>query len=246
MDPRAVKDRERKFREKEIPFGAHTVRTKTQWFSEIELRNVTGRLGVREGDKVLDAGCSDGRFLEYLCRKTPSSGLYGVDFAVSSLKALAAKGLGSYSLCGDVSSLPFRDKVFDRVASIQVIHHIPSKEGRIEALREIGRVMKDNGTMVVTVLNRKTWHDKVANGKEGPLIAVPDINVYLYDPEDIHEEAGAAGLFVVEIAAINLFPVRYLKKLRGIGVLLDVLMTRFMKKLSLEKGNYLLAVCRKK
>lgn len=48
MDTKAVKDRERKFREKEIPFGAHTVSTKTQWFSEIELRNVAGRLGVRE------------------------------------------------------------------------------------------------------------------------------------------------------------------------------------------------------
>lgn len=169
-----------------------------------------------------------------------------MDFAVSSLKALEAKGLGSYPLCGDISSLPLRDKVFDRVASIQSIQQVPSKEGRIAVFREMGRVMKDNGTMVVTVLNRRTWHDKVANGKEGPLIAVPDINVYLYDPEDIYEEAGAAGLFVADIAAINLFPVRYLKKLHGVGVLLDILMTRFMKKLSLEKGNYLLAVCRKK
>ena len=175
MDIKFLKDKERKFREREIPFGVHTVRTKTQWFSEIELRNVVGRLGVRKADTVLDVGCSDGRFLEYLHRKMPSSGLYGVDFARSALKVLEEKLLGSYSLCGDISSLPFRDKVFDRVVSIQTIQQLPSKDERIEVFREMSRVMKDDGTIVVTFPNRKTWHDKVANGKEGPLIAVPDL-----------------------------------------------------------------------
>lgn len=246
MDVRSLKEKERKFREKEIPFGMHTVSTKTQWFSEIELRNVVGRLGVRGGHKVLDVGCSDGRFLEYLRRKMPSAGLYGVDFVTSSLKALDEKRLGSHPVCGDMTSLPFEDKAFDRVVCVQTLQQIPSREGRVEGLKEMSRVMKDEGTIVITVLNRRTWHDKVANGKQGPLIAVPEISVYLYDPGDIYDEAAAAGLRVDEIAAMNIFPVRYLKRLHGAGVLMDLFITRFLSKMSFEKGNYLLAVCRKR
>jgi len=66
----AQKERERQFREKDLPFGDFTVREKTEWWNRIELDNVIDRLRFVRGARLLDVRCSDGR----LCRRLRARG----------------------------------------------------------------------------------------------------------------------------------------------------------------------------
>jgi ubiquinone/menaquinone biosynthesis C-methylase UbiE len=50
---------------------------------------------------------------------------------------------------GDITKLPFPDASFDAVISMTVIHNIPSREGRDEALRELARALKPGGRMAI-------------------------------------------------------------------------------------------------
>ena len=60
----------------------------------------------------------------------PAGGLAGVDFCA-----------------GDVSRLPFADKIFDACNCSMVLHHVPSPLG---AVREMTRVVKNGGKVMVT------------------------------------------------------------------------------------------------
>lgn len=240
-----IKDRERKYREKDVPFGVWTIKTKTRWWNQIELQNVLNALKVRDGEKVLDVGCSDGRFLEYLHVRFPACKLFGIDFARNPLIELLKKPFPSQVVCGDISEMPFKDGSFDRAVTLQVIQHLPSHEERIKGLKSIYSSLKETGTLVVMVDNQKTWSNMVANGKEGPFISVPDLYIYLYDPDELKRDLETAGFSDVQIRGINNLPVKYLRRLKTLGVWLDFLITRFFKSVSFKRSCYLLATCRK-
>ncbi len=50
--------------------------------------------------------------------------------------------------------LPFRDNTFDYVLSVAVFHHMDSEEKRVKAFKEVFRVLKPNGTALITVWNK--------------------------------------------------------------------------------------------
>ena|GEM_PF-3249606 len=245
-DLKALRERERRFREKGLPFEVFTIKTKTRWWNRVELQNVLSYLDPEGGEDVIDVGCSDGRFLGYLYGRFPGCRLFGIDFARNSLKVLKNKGFRSHIVCGDICEMPFKPGSFDHAVAVQVIQQIPSREERIKVLRDINRMLRDGGTMVVTLLNQKAWYHLVKGGKEGPLITAEDLCVYLYDPADIRREFEEAGFSVSRIAGINNLPAGYLKRLGILGVWLDIFITRFFRSLSLEKGCYLIALCKKK
>jgi SAM-dependent methyltransferase len=240
-----IKERERKYREQDVPFGVWTLKTKTRWWNQIELWNVFMGLGVQKGDKVLDVGCSDGRFLEYLHGRSLNNKLFGIDFARNPLKEILNKPFPSQAVCGDVTDLPFKGASFDRTVVLQVTQHLPSKKERMRGLRSIHSVLKEKGTVAIMVDNQNTWSDMVANGKEGPFIHVPDLYIYLYNANDLREELEEAGFCDIKITGINNLPVKYLKRLKILGVWLDLLISNYVKALSLKRGCYLLATCRK-
>lgn len=246
MDVNRQKEKERLFREQDTPFEIFTVQTKTKWWSLIELENVFNALAMKNGESILDVGCSDGRLLEFIYRKLPESRLFGVDFAQNPLKVLQQKNFKSAAVCSDISHLPFGLESFDHAASIQTIQQIPSREERLRVLQNIFNVLKNNGTFVLTVLNQKAWFNLVENGKEGQLSTSQDLYVYLYEYADLKEDLESVGFIVRDIKGINIFPVRWLKRLGLIAVLFDQIMSNMLKPLSFQKGRYLLALCRKK
>ncbi|MGA3083609.1 MAG: class I SAM-dependent methyltransferase [Thermodesulfobacteriota bacterium] len=66
----------------------------------MELQNVFKILKAKDEDKVLNVGCSDGRFLEYLHARLPYCKLFGIDFARNPLKELLKKPLpGRLATC---------------------------------------------------------------------------------------------------------------------------------------------------
>lgn len=61
----------------------------------------------------------------------------------------------------DNLSLPFRDESFDAVLSVAVVHHFATTDRRVAALRELARVLRIGGKLIITVWAMEQRHRKV-------------------------------------------------------------------------------------
>jgi len=113
---------------------------------------------VKGDEKILDLGCGNGRLFEIFSTQDRSVlgekkvDYTGIDIS-SKLIAKANKEYGDYFKVGDMLSLPFSDNYFDSIWSIAAFHHIPSKELRLKALKEMHRTLKKNGLVIMTCWN---------------------------------------------------------------------------------------------
>ncbi|MEW5724868.1 MAG: class I SAM-dependent methyltransferase [Thermodesulfobacteriota bacterium] len=117
-----------------------------------------GRLGLKPGWRVLDAGCGSGRHTAEAARFRNVCAL-GVDQSAEDLnkarerlafhQELGVTGGGSWGfLAADVTDLPWPDGCFDLVICAEVLEHVPD-DGR--AVRELARVLKPGRDLVVSV-----------------------------------------------------------------------------------------------
>ncbi|GAA1005942.1 class I SAM-dependent methyltransferase [Streptomyces thermogriseus] len=106
-------------------------------------------LGLREGDRVLDAGCGTGRALPPLRAAVGRSGVVvGVDLTPAMLQAAVRAGRDreGHLLLADVAALPFEPESFDAVFAAGLIAHLPHPA---ENLREMRRVVRPGGTLAL-------------------------------------------------------------------------------------------------
>ncbi|WP_353941052.1 methyltransferase domain-containing protein [Streptomyces sp. HUAS MG91] len=106
-------------------------------------------LGLRPGDRVLDAGCGTGRALPPLRAAVGSSGtVLGVDLTPAMLAAAVRAGRHGDGrlLLADVSRLPLRTGALDAVFGAGLISHLPHPE---ENLRELARVVRPDGILAL-------------------------------------------------------------------------------------------------
>jgi len=104
---------------------------------------------IREGDKILDVGCGNGRLLELL--KDKKINYTGVDVSEKLIEVAKKRYPQNNFLVADNLNLPFSDNNFDKVFSIAVLHTIPSQDLRKKATSELKRVLKTGGFLIVTV-----------------------------------------------------------------------------------------------
>lgn len=117
-------------------------------------RNNTLRwLGDLAGKKILDAGCGVGAFSEPL---TKQNEVYGIDFSEKSLQFAAARGLKTTP--GDLTALAFPSNTFDVVLCIGVIQLIAAYQ---PVLRELARVTKPGGTLLIQTLHKGSLQRKL-------------------------------------------------------------------------------------
>ena len=103
-----------------------------------------GKTGI-----ALDIGCAGGlysRLLNDLGFET-----YGVDTNEKFLDIAKRNSKVNYILA-DAKNLPFRDNNFDVIIMLATLEHITEREN---TLKEINRVLKQNGILILTVPN--TW-----------------------------------------------------------------------------------------
>ncbi len=101
------------------------------------------------GEKVLDLGCGNGRYFTLFKEKRID--YFGIDFSEKLIEIAKNKYPEGNFQTGDALHLPFTEKFFDKVYSIAILHHIPSKEYRLQFLKEIKRILKPGGTLILTV-----------------------------------------------------------------------------------------------
>lgn len=95
---------------------------------------------------VLDVGCADGGFLKYYAEKHKESDLYGIDLSKEAIKMCVIGDCRQ----GSIYKLPFDEKTFDLVTCSELMEHLEHPE---EAIKEMKRVLKENGVLAITTPN---------------------------------------------------------------------------------------------
>ena len=106
-------------------------------------------LGLRTGDRVLDAGCGTGRALTPLRAAVGASGVVlGADLTPAMLEAAvrAGRDRDGLLLLADVAALPVRTGSLDAVFAAGLIAHLPRPT---ENLRELARVVRPGGLLAL-------------------------------------------------------------------------------------------------
>lgn len=93
---------------------------------------------------MIDVGCGNGKNLGI----SPGVSL-GCDICPNLLDIARKRGY-NVTLC-DALKLPYKDNFADAVISIAVIHHFTSEERRICAIKEMLRILKPNGKLLIYV-----------------------------------------------------------------------------------------------
>jgi len=107
---------------------------------------------VSSGARVLDAGCGNGRLLEVF--KDKEVEYLGVDFSPELIKKARQNYPQAKFLVADVLDLGSLAEVdFDWVFSVAVLHHLPGKDLRVRALKQMKNKIKKDGEIIVTVWN---------------------------------------------------------------------------------------------
>ncbi len=104
---------------------------------------------TKEGERVLDLGCASGRFFEVLADKNVD--FYGIDFSEKLIETAKNNYPQGKFQVTDARILPFPENFFDKVYSISVLHNIPSREFQLQYLKEVNRVLKKEGFLIVRV-----------------------------------------------------------------------------------------------
>ena len=112
---------------------------------------------------LLRSGCGSGKYLNV----NPSVFNIGSDRC----KALAqlSREKDHEVLHCDNLALPLRDESLDAVLSVAVIHHIATVERRVRALRELARVLRVGGRVMISVWAMEQRHRKVRINYENSL-----------------------------------------------------------------------------
>ena len=110
--------------------------------------------GPFEGEFVLDLGAGGGRNSRFLAERGAAF-VVAADISSEMLKVLMSNLKGGYrSLVQpvrcDALYLPFSPSAFDKVIFVATIHHIPGSLARLRAMQEVKRVLKQNGSVLVT------------------------------------------------------------------------------------------------
>jgi ubiquinone/menaquinone biosynthesis C-methylase UbiE len=143
---------------------------------------------VRDGDRVLDAGCANGySSVQFACaRRIQLRGLDYVskmiDQARHRLDAVKEKLIGSVEFdVGDITQLHEPSNVYDKVIVVRVLINLGSWERQLSGLRECIRVLKPGGLLLLSEATLQGWQRLNALRAEWGLdeIPMPSFNTYV-------------------------------------------------------------------
>ena len=97
---------------------------------------------------ILDAGCGNGKNMSF-----ENMQFIGCDISENLIEICRKKGLNV--ILSSIVKMPFQDNFFDAVISIAVLHHIYKQDDLVNALKEIIRVLKQDGLIHFTVWARE-------------------------------------------------------------------------------------------
>jgi ubiquinone/menaquinone biosynthesis C-methylase UbiE len=117
-------------------YGYGGYRYDGRWIPVAE--DMVRHFALKPGDRVLDVGCAKGFLVKDLLKVCPGLEAFGLDISEYALMKCEPEVVGRLHL-GNASKLPFPDKSFKAVISLNTVHNLERSE-LITALREIERL----------------------------------------------------------------------------------------------------------
>lgn len=153
------------------------------WFSKE--RDLGLVLSEKSGGRILDVGCASGSLL-WMAKKKGFE-VKGVE--VGKKPAEFAKNvLGFDVFCGQIQDAHYRDGEFDVVTMIHSLEHVPDPR---RVLKEIHRILRDDGIFIAVVPNLASWSAQ----KDGIdwIWLQPQNHYSHFTPETLKEMAAREG-----------------------------------------------------
>ena len=108
--------------------------------------------------RILDVGCSHGGWVLLFRRILKAEEAYGVDISEDGVKIANEKGVKAFKVDLNSESFPFKDAFFEIVFLMEVIEHLVNPDN---CLREINRVLKHSGVLVMTTPNLASFVNRI-------------------------------------------------------------------------------------
>lgn len=124
-------------------------------FGVFKRRNKIERYTGKRRGKILDVGCATGVFLKEM--QNHGWEAYGVEPSVYAV-GIAVDQLGLDVFNGYLNEAKFEDYSFDVITLWDVFEHLPDP---VETLQIIKRILKPDGTLVITMPNIDSWERKI-------------------------------------------------------------------------------------
>lgn len=159
-----------------------------------KLERMAKRLDLEPGSTLLDVGTGTGVFLPYLLTMTGRHGrVVGLDVAYRMLLRACDKGFHGEAryICGDIMAIPCHDAMFDAVVCYSSFPHFQDKP---RAFREIHRVLKDGGRLLICHTASRARINEIHRQK--PVVS----HDLIPEAEEVREMLLAAGFTDIIIA----------------------------------------------
>jgi SAM-dependent methyltransferase len=135
--------------------------------SEVQGMDILGKI---QSPRVLDIGCGTGKTAIKIAKSLPKGGqLNGID--IYNVNAISGNSLATVNRnaelegvsdkttfqYGSATEIPFEDNKFDIVNLSSVLHEVHDYEDKKKAMKEIHRVLKPKGYLLIGEWNRYSW-----------------------------------------------------------------------------------------
>ena len=122
-------------------------------------KNILDLLEENKNCILLDLGCDDGTWTMQLAKKIKTKNIHGVEIVEK--RKIEAEKKGIEVAKNDLNyAFPYPVNFFDVVHSNQVIEHLSDVENFV---KEIFRILKPNGYVVISTENGSSWHNIFAS-----------------------------------------------------------------------------------
>lgn len=163
------------------------------------LRLVRRHVGDPASARVLDVGCGVGLLHRHL---GAVGSLHGSDISEASIARARRENPRVEYEAADAARLPYADAAFDVTFAIGLLHHLP-REARDDVVRELGRVTRRGGLVVVFEHNPLNPLTRLAVAR-----CAFDEDALLLGPRELSARFVRAGLRPVEERYVLFFPWR--------------------------------------
>ena len=131
-------------------------------------KDIIKKLKLSKKTSLLEVGCGNAFLLSIL--RTSVKSIAGTDFSEEQIKQ-AKKLLKAKFYVSEANKLPFKDNSFDRVLCYSVFHYFPSYEYAKQTIKELIRVCKPSGLILIGDIPSKQHKSKFLNpSHKNPLL----------------------------------------------------------------------------
>jgi ubiquinone/menaquinone biosynthesis C-methylase UbiE len=120
-------------------------------------RDIVRHFNLKPGDRVLDVGCAKGFLVKDLLSVCPGLEVFGLDISEYAILHCEPETTGRLHL-GSATHLPFPNKSFAAVISINTIHNLDAEDA-VLALREVERLAPGRGFVQVDSYHTQAQKD---------------------------------------------------------------------------------------